>query len=192
MRASRAPRVTNAFDATISAQAAEEQFLEKNAWANPQHPTHRLNLTAQNTSGSSVNDTFLTPAPQQRTTDTGAMGSASTILEHPSAPPSSNLNTPHDVGMGQTKVNVPNGILNQRVDSASEESQQDVMMQKQESTQDTASSPLAARAGIHVSPPRLNVGAADGITGHTASSPPHQIRPPGITAGYGGGRYGLI
>jgi Sds3-like len=191
----KAPRLTSAFSSVLTAQAAEDQFLEKNAWANPQHPMHRLNLSRQNTNGSPSNDTFLTPTNQQRIADTTmvGVGSASTILEHPSAPASSNFNTPHDA-INTQNADAANRILTQRINSASPletrrqnasawEQNQDESAQQP--PQEPASSPLASRMSGLIS---------DGMSAHSVPSPSHEIKPPGITAGsgFGGSRFRLI
>lgn len=62
--------------------AAEVQFFQQNAWANPQHPVHRR--------GSALSQAAMstgTPPPRKRLIE--PHGSASTIPEHPSAPASS-------------------------------------------------------------------------------------------------------
>src|SRR5271168_414681 len=97
MLARKAP-IANTFTSSISQPAAEEQFLEQNAWANPQHPVHRhrLQLSRQLSNQSTSNESIVTPAQQQRGVDTGALaGSASTIVESTSGQVSSTINTPH-------------------------------------------------------------------------------------------------
>jgi hypothetical protein len=195
--------MTSAFSSALSAPAAEEQFLEKNPWANAQHPMHRLGASGQNSSRSPLNDVFLTPANQQRTADTGAVGSASTIVEHPSAPASSTFNTPHDNMNSQTNANGPNGVLGHPAPSTSplETRRQDPSSHEhvqhepvQESGQEHNSSPLAARVGAQASPPRASSMAIDGLAGPTTSlSIP--VKTAGITAGSGypgASRYNML
>ncbi|MCJ1263141.1 hypothetical protein MMC22_003011 [Lobaria immixta] len=77
--------------------AAEEQFLEQNPWANAQHPAHHQNNPFQRqASGLSRPGTpVATPAAQRRIVDrAGPQGSASTIAEPHSGPPSSVVVTP--------------------------------------------------------------------------------------------------
>ena len=73
--------------------AAEEHFLEQNAWANPQHPSHhqqRQHMHRQVSALSRAATPASTPAAQKRVIDlTEPQGSASTIAEPPSGPSSS-------------------------------------------------------------------------------------------------------
>ena len=89
--------------AQSSRPAAEEQFLEQNPWANPQHPVHRFNLNRQLSQSSPPPVEQVTPA--QPTTTTLAAGSASTIVENPSAQASSMANTPYE-----DKIDPRNGV----------------------------------------------------------------------------------
>ena len=72
--------------------AAEEHFLEQNAWANPQHPSHhqqRQHMHRQVSALSGAATPTSTPAAQRRVIDlTEPQGSASTIAEPPSGPSS--------------------------------------------------------------------------------------------------------
>ena len=188
----------------MTAQAAEEQFLEKNAWANAQHPMHRL-MAGQHRNPTPSNETFLTPAHQQRLADIAGAGSASTIVEHPSAPVSSNLNTPHDLTNDQTNVEASNGVMGHTTQTASppEARRQDVSVmesnqkghfqQTQDTIRDRNSSPLAGRNERADTPSRAGALLAEAMSNRAASSPPHQIRAPGIMAGsgFGGGRFGF-
>ena len=70
--------------------AAEVQFLQRNAWANPQHPIHQMDSQASSLTQAAI--ATATPAPQKRRNE--PHGSASTIPEHPSAPTSSVPPTP--------------------------------------------------------------------------------------------------
>lgn len=83
----------------MSRPAAEEQFLEQNPWANPQHPIHQRHmgrLSRQVSDQTQIADTVITPAAQKSLVDLNKPAdSASTIPEHPSAQASSALNTPH-------------------------------------------------------------------------------------------------
>ena len=87
-----------------SRPAAEEQFLEQNAWANPQHPVHRFNLNRQ-LSGQSSPPPAEQVTPAQPPMATLPVGSASTIVENPSAQASSMANTPYE-----DKIEPRNGI----------------------------------------------------------------------------------
>lgn len=204
VRAGRVPRLTSAFSSAMTAQAAEEQFLEKNAWANAQHPMHKL-MAGQHRHHTPSNETFLTPAHPQRIADMAGGGSASTIVEHPSAPVSSNLNTPHDLMNDQTNVEAPNGIAGHATQTASpletrrrdisvrEPNQKAHLQQSQDTIQDRNSSPLAGREQRPGTPSGPAALLAEAMSTHAASSPAHQIRTPGITAGsgFGGGRFGF-
>ena len=72
--------------------AAEEHFLEQNAWANPQHPSHhqqRQHMHRQVSALSGAATPTSTPAAQRRVIDlTETQGSASTIAEPHSGPSS--------------------------------------------------------------------------------------------------------
>ena len=72
--------------------AAEEHFLEQNAWANPQHPSHhqqRQHMHRQVSALSGAATPTSTPAAQKRVIDlTEPVGSASTIAEPHSGPSS--------------------------------------------------------------------------------------------------------
>ena len=70
--------------------AAEVQFLQQNAWANPQHPVHQKDR--QGSTLSQAATPSATPANQKRLVE--SRGSASTIPEHLSAPDSSVVPTP--------------------------------------------------------------------------------------------------
>lgn len=90
----------SAFSATMSRPAAEEQFLEQNPWANPQHPVHQQQhigrLSRQVSDQTQIAEANITPATQQSSADIHRpSGSASTIPEQFSAQASSTLATPH-------------------------------------------------------------------------------------------------
>ncbi len=206
IRAGRAPRLTRAFSSAMTAQAAEEQFLEKNAWANAQHPMHRI-MADQHRNQSPSNDTFLTPGNRQRNADMAGAGSASTIVEHPSAPVSSNLNTPYDTAKEETNDEAPNGIADQLRQPArmletrrqnttvTAANQKRNVQQAQDTIQDRDSSPLAGRDEGPASPSRPAALLAEAMSNHAASSPSHQVRAPAIMAGSGlggGSRYGFV
>jgi hypothetical protein len=95
--------------------AAEEQFIEQNAWANPHHPAHHQNLQTvqrQMSLHSRPLSPFATPAAQRRTVDTNALtGSASTIVAPASAQNSSMAPTPstvdHTLGYAVSHETVP-------------------------------------------------------------------------------------
>jgi len=87
---------------------SEQQFLEHTPWANPNHPIHRLGRQTANRSpltdgASSTIYNTSTPANQRKRAEytPQAIGSASTIIENPSAQPSSAINTPHDSAIKQ-------------------------------------------------------------------------------------------
>jgi hypothetical protein len=178
----RPQRMTSVFG-TVMAPSAEEQFLEKNPWANPQHPMHRLGITNQGLN-SGLGESYLTPSHQQRIADL-PVGSASTIVEHPSAPASSNFNTPHDPANNQNET--LNGILNHRVHSISpldtRRPAPEPEAEPQAEDRGQNSSPLTARIA-HLSPSR----AEPYSLGEIMAS--HSVKPAGITAGAGmGGRF---
>lgn len=83
----------------MSRPRAEEQFLEQNPWANPQHPIHQHagRLSRQVSDQTQlVAATSITPGNQRSLVDPNkTIGSASTIPEHLSAQASSTLATPH-------------------------------------------------------------------------------------------------
>jgi len=87
--------------------AAEEQFLEQNAWANPQHPVHQqLQQLAQRQASqqSQIGSSLTTPAAQRRIVDLNApKGSASTIADESSAPTSSAAPTPIGIAQSQNR-----------------------------------------------------------------------------------------
>ena len=89
----------NAISSTMSRPAAEEQFLEQNPWANPQHPIHQQHMgriSHQISSHTEGADATVTPAVQKSLVDPfRTADSASTILEHPSAQASSAMATPY-------------------------------------------------------------------------------------------------
>lgn len=85
---------SNAFTATLSRPAAEEQFLEQTPWANPQHPLSQQlqRISRQASEQSRVQET---PAVQRVGEPAALPNSASTILEpNNSAAASSAFNTP--------------------------------------------------------------------------------------------------
>ena len=91
--------------------AAEEHFLEQNAWANPQHPSHhqqRQHMNRQVSALSRAATPASTPAAQRRIIDlTEPQGSASTIAEPPSssvAPTSANDKASKDPHLGQYRA----------------------------------------------------------------------------------------
>ncbi|KAI9872610.1 MAG: hypothetical protein M1830_001418, partial [Pleopsidium flavum] len=95
--------------------AAEEQFLEQNAWANPQHPVHQQlqqlaqrQISHQSQAGSSLT----TPAAQRRIVDLSApKGSASTIADESSAPSSSAAATPIGTAQGQNRLQADRRVV---------------------------------------------------------------------------------
>lgn len=83
----------------MSRPAAEEQFLEQNAWANPRHPSHTQNtgqLSRQVSTHERPKDIAMTPAhPRNATDQPRPAGSASTIPDLASAQPSSAITIPY-------------------------------------------------------------------------------------------------
>ena len=165
---------------------------------------HKLGVMGQHRNQSPSTENFLTPAHQQRIADTTGVGSASTIVEHPSAPVSSNFNTPRDGLHGQGNAEAPNGILGHRTQSASpletrrqnqsgvEATEREPGPTAQVSNQERNSSPLAARVGIQSSPRAAAL--LEGMSNHPSASASHQVKAAGILAGSGyggGGRFGL-
>ena len=194
-------RMTSAFSSNLTAPTAEEQFLEKNPWANPQHPVHRLGLTRQNSNRSPMTDSFLTPAQQKNIAEAPiAVGSASTIVEHPSAQASSALNTPYDAQHGPAKTETTvSSILDHRPHSASPldtrrpNTTSDTVQPQPNG--DTSMALLASRAEVVTPPPRAMMTLADSIPRQSTASPPYHIKTPSIIAGSGiggSGRYNLI
>jgi hypothetical protein len=99
----------------MAGPAAEEQFLEQNPWANPQHPIHQQHLgrlSRQVSDQTQVADVSITPATQKSLVDLNKPAdSASTIPEHLSAQASSALATPYSSNEGlreQTSEVIPN------------------------------------------------------------------------------------
>lgn len=196
-------RVTSGYSSALAGAIAEEQFLEKNPWANPQHPMHRLAISRQNSNRSPTTDTYLTPA-QQRTADQPQIGgSASTIPEHPSAQASSAWNTPHEnVGShtkheAQSAVNQLNSVstldTRRAPPAPADLNHHEPEPRAQDTNMENASSPLGGRVTMAMSPSRAVLGLADGL-GQRSNASPSQ-RPPGIAAGggYAGmGRLGLF
>ena len=85
----------------MSRPAAEEQFLEQNPWANPQHPVHQQQhtgrLSRHVSDQTQIADAIITPAAQKSLVDLDRpAGSASTIPEHLSAQASSASAKPYD------------------------------------------------------------------------------------------------
>lgn len=175
-------RVTSNFS-NISAPAAEEQFLEKNPWANAQHPAHRLGISRQNSSRSPLPDsTFLTPSNQDRLGDKpSVVGSASTIAEYPS----SQLHTPHDNSTKNEYQLSSTYAVNGRRNSASPVDMRRNMPSAPDGQihgpmHEANSSPLASRLGAG-SPQRPGLNLADAVADR--SSIP--AKAPGITTGPG-------
>lgn len=100
-RAAMSPMPSNIY----SAAEAEESFMERNPWANPQHPIHHQQTQHQYPQAhrpqprpfeAPSTSSFATPAAQKRVVDVHAPnGSASTIPESASAANSSANNTPY-------------------------------------------------------------------------------------------------
>lgn len=71
---------TNTDAVRIAQASAEERFLEQTPWANPQHPAHnRIHVRSSTQTPHFTNNSFITPAAQQRRADTsGATNSSGT------------------------------------------------------------------------------------------------------------------
>jgi hypothetical protein len=77
-------------DTRADEAAAEEQFIEKNPWANPQHPAHQQPPYAVAMGGSRApNQTYQTPAGQRRIVDIHAPNGSASTIDALSNPPSS-------------------------------------------------------------------------------------------------------
>jgi hypothetical protein len=177
-------RVTSTFS-NISAPAAEEQFLEKNPWANAQHPIHRLGgISRQNSNRSPLNDTnYLTPAHQPRLGEKpNVVGSASTIAEYPS----SQQHTPYDNSVKVEHTTHTAYGLNGRQNSASPlDTRRNVTSNPDGPGHDSTvteitSSPIMPRM-VPGSPSRPGIGLPDGVADRSSLS----ARAPGITTGPG-------
>jgi hypothetical protein len=185
-------RVTSAFS-NISGPAAEEQFLEKNPWANAQHPMHKLGMSRQDSNRSPLPDaTYLTPANQQRVaaTSSGAVGSASTIAEFPS----SQNHTPHENSVkNEQQLSFSYKINSRRQDTASPLDVRrtgQAVPEVETASRENHSSPLTPRPNHGSSPTRPALAMADTIAGRTADSTSIG-KTPGITTGpgFGMGRF---
>lgn len=178
MRGAAKSTLQNTFNTTISAPAAEEQFLEQTPWANPQHPIHRLGISRQG----SLTESYNTPMNQQRINTTQA-GSASTIPENPSAQASSALNTPHDLLSSQAKAEQQgaNSVQNYRLSVSPLESRktnntsthqnnvEELDHRLPQQVQEPASSPLSGRNRLANSPPGIGSSNVDNLPRHGAS-----------------------
>jgi hypothetical protein len=163
---------------------------------------NRLNMSRQASNKSPFNESYLTPAPQQRTLDTTKpVNSASTIPEHPSQPASSAFNTPMDVQPSQTKVDTQtNG--NYRVTSTSPTETRRAMSsvfgnnttrpasQPRDMPSNQASSPLMARANLLNSPKRTSSVQPEKASRNQTASPFRQLNA-SVTAGNGFQRFGI-
>jgi len=183
----------NTFSTTLSAPAAEEQFLEQNPWANAQHPVHKLGMSRQNSNRSPLDDSMVTPANRQRLADNShPIGSASTILENPSAPVSSAMNTPHDLAGSQTRLEQQNFSGN-RLPSTSPMDGRRVLQNNierpaslpREPLRHDASSPLSTRPYTLKPTMKDSPAHLERIPRHNTASPFGATRPGGITAGTG-------
>ncbi|KAF2009785.1 hypothetical protein BU24DRAFT_427802 [Aaosphaeria arxii CBS 175.79] len=76
--------------ATADEAAAEEQFIERTPWANPQHPAHQQThyQVAIAATPRQSNQSFQTPAGQRRIVDIHAPNGSSSTIEIGSNPPS--------------------------------------------------------------------------------------------------------
>ncbi|KAF2106651.1 Sds3-like-domain-containing protein [Lophiotrema nucula] len=77
-----------AYVRTVDEAAAEEQFIERTPWANPQHPAHQQSHYASGP-GRIPSQTYQTPAGQRRAVDVHAPNGSASTIEVNSNPPSS-------------------------------------------------------------------------------------------------------
>ncbi|KAF2875010.1 Sds3-like-domain-containing protein [Massariosphaeria phaeospora] len=84
-------RPYNRASTTADEAAAEEQFLERTPWANPQHPVHQQSHYQGLVPGPSraPSQTYQTPAGQRRVVDINATNGSASTIEVNSNPPSS-------------------------------------------------------------------------------------------------------
>ena len=75
---------------TADEAAAEEQFIERTPWANPQHPSHQAqyHIVAPAQARASTH-AYQTPAGQRRAVDINAQNGSASTIEMISNPPSS-------------------------------------------------------------------------------------------------------
>ncbi|OJD29262.1 transcriptional regulatory protein dep1 [Diplodia corticola] len=75
--------------------AAEEQFFEQNAWANPQHPAHtHNNYQAPGSQQRAVGNPFATPAAQRDRLDLQVPNGSASTIDMQSNPPSGTAREP--------------------------------------------------------------------------------------------------
>lgn len=75
---------------TADEAAAEEQFIERTPWANPQHPAHQqAQFAATQGPSRAPSQTYQTPAGQRRVVDVHAPNGSASTIEVNSNPPSS-------------------------------------------------------------------------------------------------------
>ena len=96
--------------------SADEQFLEQNAWANPQHPAHQhlLQLAQQQQAAPhlQLSSSLITPVPQRQIIDRSVLkGSASTIPDENSMLSSSAAATPLSIAQNQHRQQTGKGVI---------------------------------------------------------------------------------
>jgi hypothetical protein len=83
-------RPTTYRNATADEAAAEEQFIERTPWANPQHPVHQqAHYTGPPGPPRAASQSYQTPAGQRRMVDLQAPNGSASTIEANSNPPSS-------------------------------------------------------------------------------------------------------
>jgi hypothetical protein len=93
------PRGTVAISAPAASRFTTDDTVREQTWTNPPHPFHQqVRQHGRAAEQSHGPPSFTTPAAQKRVVDIHAPnGSASTIVENPSAPNSSATNTPYGI-----------------------------------------------------------------------------------------------
>jgi hypothetical protein len=199
--------VPTSFTVTLSRPAAEEQFLEQTAWANPQHPLSQQlqRMSRQASEQSRVQET---PAVQRLEEAMGPHGSASTIPEPDnSAAASSAFNTPFGDQVTHAPLENGDSWPPRRIQSASPTENRKVnpLSAPPSSAQAAApelrrtepmldSSPLMNRATIVTTSPRIGPATLDRIPRHENQSPldMHRNNAGILASGMGGlGRFGM-
>jgi hypothetical protein len=167
-----------AFSSAMSRPAAEEQFLEQNPWANPQHPIHQQHmgrLSRQVSDQTQTADTSITPATQKSLVDLNRpAGSASTIPEQLSAQASSTSATPYsnsDIVRQQTSETAATGS-DQQHPAVFEKSQSQKERLQSLSPTETRKHNLTTNdaAGVKPSPIGDTTADAEGSSSHSFKS----------------------
>ena len=193
----------------MSSAAAEEQFREQNAWANPQHPINQQHRQKLRQSTPKPSESFITPANQKRAVDlTESKDSASTIAEPTSAPPSSALNTPHEPQTvsvkkerAQEKIIYPINLEETPDHSMTQPSNEPITTSNStaykttinDAANDTRHSPHISRLSLFSSPSRHGPHHASILNRNETNSPllGQGPRSTSIAAGAGLGRFGI-